>query len=73
MKRCDKLVDVGRRQFMRGGAVAAAATAPPRMNWRLPTSTSLSHLFMVFLSLAPGLGQGELRKTSARVNNFLMH
>ena len=27
MKRCDKLVDVGRRQFMRGGAVAAAATA----------------------------------------------
>lgn len=27
MKKCDKLVDVGRRQFMRGGAVAAAGAA----------------------------------------------
>ena len=26
-KRCDKLVDVGRRQFLRGGGVAAAAAA----------------------------------------------
>ena len=25
MKRCDKLVEVGRRQFLRGGVVAAAA------------------------------------------------
>ena len=25
MKRCDKMVDVGRRQFLRGGATAAAA------------------------------------------------
>jgi len=27
MKRCDKLVDVGRRQFLRGGAVATAGAA----------------------------------------------
>ncbi|MCR5859002.1 arsenate reductase (azurin) small subunit [Mesorhizobium sp. J428] len=27
MDRCNKLVDVGRRQFLRGGALAAAATA----------------------------------------------
>lgn len=27
MERCNKLVDVGRRQFLRGGALAAAATA----------------------------------------------
>lgn len=27
MKRCDKLVDVGRRQFMRGGAIATAGAA----------------------------------------------
>lgn len=27
MERCSKLVDVGRRQFLRGGALAAAATA----------------------------------------------
>ncbi len=27
MKRCDKLVDVGRRQFLRGGGVAAAGVA----------------------------------------------
>ena len=25
MKRCDKMVEVGRRQFLRGGIVAAAA------------------------------------------------
>ncbi len=27
MSRCDKLVDVGRRQFLRGGAIAAAGAA----------------------------------------------
>ena len=27
MKRCDKMVDVGRRQFLRGGGVAAVAAA----------------------------------------------
>ena len=27
MKRCDKLIDVGRRQFLTGGATAAAAAA----------------------------------------------
>ena len=27
MSRCDKLVDVGRRQFLRGGAFAAAGVA----------------------------------------------
>src|SRR5690606_10927823 len=27
MDRCNRLVDVGRRQFLRGGALAAAATA----------------------------------------------
>ena len=31
MSKCDKLVEVGRRQFLRGGALAAAGTvaAPP--------------------------------------------
>jgi arsenite oxidase small subunit len=37
MKRCDKLVDVGRRQFLRGGALATAGAAAATV---LPTPAS---------------------------------
>ncbi len=37
MSRCDRLVDVGRRQFLRGGAVAAAGAAASAV---APASTS---------------------------------
>lgn len=37
MSRCDRLVDVGRRQFLRGGAVAAAGAAASTV---APASTS---------------------------------
>ena len=45
MERCNKLVDVGRRQFLRGGAFAAAG-------WRLPRQSAGTQA-----KAAPGLAR----------------